>query len=110
MTQIVEPQNVNEWCAALRTALHSRSGKRWSVRHPAGTARGWITILANAARCLTPAEAAELAALLGLAEPVHFQGYEISPSLTHRRECLARARGATPMFGRKAPGGEGDPR
>jgi len=93
----VEPKDVNEWCTAIRTALHRRSGKRWSVRHGSGTAYGWIEIKAPGGHDLDDAQAVELQRLLGLREPVHFQGESIAAGNDYRREYLARARGATPM-------------
>ena len=107
----------------IREALRRRSGKPWSVTGGRGTAYGWITIDAPPARRtahwaqrpgtagnpgdydnvdtgvkgghLPPADAAELAALLGL-ESVHFQGQSIAASSDYRREYLDRAEGRTP--------------
>lgn len=105
----------------IRAALKRRSGKAWSVTGDRGTAWGWLRISAPPKRCtaehvntgalddrgypawelvdtgkpggyMTPADAAELAALLGL-ERVHFQGESIASSSGHYREYIDRAEG-----------------
>lgn len=110
--------------ARIRTALRTRSGKAWSVTGGRGTAWGWIRIDAPPARCtwryrlragtldrsenyeeydsgernghMSPAERAELAALLGLND-AHFQGVGIASSSDHRREYIDRAEGRAPL-------------
>src|ERR1700693_6380731 len=94
----------NEAIARIRRALKQRSGKSWSVTAGRGTAWGWLTVDAPPARrtwrfvetgarnaffipitreenCpeepfghTSPEDRAELAELLGLERPVHFQG------------------------------------
>ena len=121
MTEMDTDRNVV--IARIRAALKRRSGKAWSVTGGSGTAWGWITINAPPARRtahwvqrpgtignpgdydnrdtgilgghLTPADAAELAALLGL-EAIHFQGASIAASHDYRREYVDRAEGRTP--------------
>lgn len=110
----------------IRTALQRRSGKPWSVTGGRGTAWGWITIDAPPARrtwrCRlkpdaspaqlpedyedydsgqpggynSPADRAELAKLLGLDRPAHFQGVSIAASHDHYDEYIARAEGRQP--------------
>lgn len=107
----------------IKKALKARSGKPWSVTGGRGTAWGWITVDAPPARRtahwvqrtgsagnpedyenidtgvagghITPAEAAELAQLMGL-ESVHHQGLSIPASSKFYAEHVARARGAAP--------------
>lgn len=109
--------------ARIGRALRCRSGKAWSVTGGRGAAWGWITVDAPPRRKtahwvqrpgtagdpgdfdnvdtgvrgghITPAEAAELAALLGLAG-VHFQGVSIAASHDHWTEYVDRAEGRAP--------------
>lgn len=117
----------NAVIARLRAALKARSGKVWSVTGGTGTAYGWITIDAPpAARTwrrrlragltigkgyedyeeydsgqrdghTSPAQCAELAALLGLPS-VHHQGVSIPAGHDYYREYLDRAEGRTPAM------------
>lgn len=110
----------------IRAALYRRSRKQWSVTGGRGTAWGWITIDAPPSRRtwgnrlkadaspaqlsedyeeydtgapgghMSPAERAELGALLGLEGPAHFQGVSIAASSEYYAEYLARAEGRTP--------------
>ena len=101
----------------IRTALCQRSGKSWSVTGGTGTAYGCIHVDAPPARRtwhfgathkeeyedaskkyghMAPTERAELAKLLGLAEPVHYQGVSIADSTGHRWEYVDRAEGREP--------------
>ena len=100
MTTGTEMENIlskrNNVTKAIRTALRQRSGKTWSVRGGNGTAYGWITIRRYADRSMTDTERAELAALLGLDRPCHFQGESIPASHDYYREYIARANGETP--------------
>lgn len=110
----------DETIRKIKTALHRRSGKVWSVTGGRGTAWGWIKIDAPPSRCtwfwkqkpgtngnpedfeevdgattgghMSPAARAELAALLGL-ESVHYQGESIAAGSDHRREYIERAEG-----------------
>lgn len=83
----------------IRDALKKRSGKQWSVTGGRGTSWGWIEINSPPARRvnyeMTPADAAELAGLLGL-DRAHSQGVSIAASSDHRREYIERARGQEP--------------
>ena len=111
--------------ARIRAALRARSGKEWSVTGGRGTAWGWITITTPPRRrvdaeghaigepngrggivgpddvhYMSPVERAELGALLGLANPSHFQGESVPASGDYREEYVARAEGRTPtVFG-----------
>lgn len=82
---------------AIRDALRRRSGKAWSVSRGRGTSYGWITIISPPRRCagpfryMTNEDRTELGELLGLSEPVHFQGEHIPASTAYRRVYLARA-------------------
>lgn len=109
----------------IKQNLQRRSGKAWSVTGGRGTAYGWITIQSPPARqtahsvlkagatnnwpesyetvdtgepngYMTQADREELAKLLGLDKPVHFQGESIPASSDYRKEYLQRARGQTP--------------
>lgn len=115
----------NEVIARIKKALQRRSGKAWSVTGGRGTAWGWLTIDAPPARrtwghrlkagsvtdrpedyeeCntgqpgghMSPEDREELAKLLGLDKPVHFQGQQVPSSNNHYREYLDRAEGRTP--------------
>lgn len=115
----------DETIRKIKTALHRRSGKAWSVTGGRGTAYGWITIDALPSRrtwshrlkagavndCsenyedydtgkidgyTSPEERAELATLLGFERPVHCQGVSIAASTEHYEEYIARAEGRTP--------------
>lgn len=116
----------DETIKRIKTALQRRSGKQWSVTGGRGTAWGWITIDAPPSRrtwgnrlkadaspaqlpedyeeydtgqpggYMSPAERAELAELLGLDRPVHFQGQSIAASGDYYREYIDRAEGKTP--------------
>ena len=114
----------NTTITRIRDALRRRSGKAWSVTGGSGTAWGWITVDAPPARRtahwvqrpgtdgnpgdydnvdtgvkeyghITPAEAAELAKLLGL-DSIHHQGVSIAASSDHYREYVERAEGRSP--------------
>lgn len=109
----------------IKAALKRRSGKQWSVTGGRGTAWGWIKIDSMPSRCtwkhrlkagaltsnpddyeeydsgqpeghMSPAERAELGALLGKDGPSSFQGESIPASYEHRREYTARAEGQKP--------------
>jgi hypothetical protein len=99
----------------IRASLRRRSGKAWSVTGGRGTAYGWITIDVPPSRRrwqwdgITPThseghacghaslvERDELARLLGLTAPVHFQGHSIPAGHDYYREYLDRAEGRTP--------------
>ena len=109
----------------IKTALQRRSGKAWSVTGGTGTAYGWLLINAVPARCtchavlkpgaistrpadyeeidtgvpggyMTIADRRELAALLGLNEPVHCQGESVMSSHNAYREYIDRAEGRVP--------------
>lgn len=121
----------DEAIKAIRAALKRRSGKSWSVTGDRGTAWGWLRISAPPARCtgkhiektstvngrltfdcdhidcgertslMTPADAAELAELLGL-DDAHAQGISVASSHAHYIEYVARAEGRTPAkFGQQ---------
>lgn len=110
----------NETIRRIKTALHRRSGKAWSVTGGRGTAWGWITIDAPPARrtwghrmkagavantpdnyeeydtgspggYASPTERAELAKFLGFDRPVHCQGVSIASSSDHYNEYTQRA-------------------
>lgn len=108
----------------IRAALKRRSGKAWSVTGGRGTAWGWITITAPPARCtwrsrlraglpdvpasyepydsgepgrlMSPADGAELAALLGLAPHETRDGVGIPAGSDYWREYIDRANGREP--------------
>ena len=86
----------------IRQALRRRSGKSWSVSGGSGTAYGWIRIKATAGRDLALAEQMELAELLGLSRPCHFQGEDIPSGHDYYREYIARAEGREPAVTGKA--------
>ena len=115
----------NESIKEIKTALRKRSGKTWSVTGGRGTAWGWINIDAPPKRKtahhvkkdgvltdnpedyeerdtgelgghMTPADRKELAELLGLDKPVHFQGESIPSGCNYRDEYFDRANGRTP--------------
>lgn len=116
----------DETIGRIKTALKRRSGKSWSVTGGSGTAWGWITIDAPPARrtwksrlkadasprqapedyedydsgtpggWMSPDEREELAELLGLDGPVHFQGQQIAASSDYYHEFVDRAEGRTP--------------
>ncbi len=116
----------DETIKRIRDALKKRSGKTWSVTGGRGTAWGWLTIDAPPARRtwrheatgerddrfndvyrevdggpgyaghMSPGERAELATLLGLDQPVHFQGQSIASSNDYYREYVDRAEGRKP--------------
>lgn len=73
----------DEVTRTIKANLRKRSGKAWRCYGHTGTAWGWLTITAPAARLvngyLSPAEARELADLLGLSDSVHFQGKSVTP-------------------------------
>lgn len=110
--------------AAIRTALKRRSGKAWSVTGGRGTDWGWLTIDAPPARrtwscrlkagalndypesyerydtgeaghSISPQDAEELAALLGL-ESLHHQGANIPAGHDYWIEYIDRAEGRAP--------------
>jgi hypothetical protein len=114
----------NDAIRAIRAALKRRSGKPWSVKGDTGTAWGWITIDAPPKRrtarwidngrkdnrgytaydledtgevggYITPADQAELCALLGL-ERMHHQGISIPAGNDYRVEYVNRAEGRNP--------------
>ena len=115
----------NEAIRRIRNALKRRSGKMWSVTGGSGTAWGWIRIDVPPARRTwrnfkpegapdipesyrgnerdtgeptghaSPAERAELAALLGL-ESVHDQGVSVPASTDYYVEFVDRAEGRDP--------------
>ena len=100
----------DEAISRIRKALKARSGKSWSVTGGRGTAWGWIKISAPPARrtasfdgaetvsefgCMTLADRAELATLLGL-ERTHPQGESIPASTAYRTEYVDRAEGRPP--------------
>jgi len=94
----------------IREALKKRSGRAWSVTGGRGTAWGWLTIDAPPARRkfnsdgtpategghMHPDEQKELADLLGLKDPVHFQGVSIPSGGNYYAEYVDRAEGRTP--------------
>lgn len=115
----------DETIRRIKVALQRRSGKQWSVTGGRGTAWGWITIDAPPLRrtwgrrekanldgfeldnyedydtgkpggYTSPAERAELGALLGLNGSVHSQGVSIAASNEYYREYIDRAEGRTP--------------
>lgn len=116
----------DETVKRIKTALQRRSGKQWSVTTGRGTAWGWINIDAPPSRRtwgsrlkadaspaqlpedyeeydtgtpgghMSPADRAELATLLGLDRPVHFQGQSIAASGDYYREYIDRAEGRAP--------------
>jgi hypothetical protein len=116
----------DETITRIRAALKKRSGKAWSVTGGRGTGWGWINIQAPPRRrtgafvkvgedetgapihelrdvgearefgYMTPADCAELAELLGLSKPVHFQGESIPSGGDYYAEYLDRAEGRSP--------------
>ena len=108
----------------IRAALQRRSGKAWSVTGGRGTAYGWITINVPPAKRtwryelpagladipehyeerdagrsgghMSPGDRTELAQLLGLSQPTHFQGESIPAGHDYYEEYMARAEGRTP--------------
>ena len=107
----------------IKTALRRRSHKQWSVTGGRGTAYGWITIDAPPKRqtwsfhgegtisegnlievndkqpgCghIGPAEREELKGLLGLPDPVHFQGISIPAGNDYYQEYIDRSSGQVP--------------
>ena len=86
-------------CKAMKAALKARTGKTWSVTRGRGTACGWITITAPAARLvcghMTTEECSELANTLGMSA-AHDQGVSVPASYDHRQEFLDRCRGVLP--------------
>lgn len=88
----------------IRQALKKRSGKAWSVKGGRGTAYGWIEIKSPPRRCtgdfnyMPDDECQELADLLGLSKPVHFQGEFIPAGSDYRMEYIERAEGRTPRI------------
>lgn len=117
----IEPRQAVE---RIKKALRERSGKAWSVTMSRGSSWGWITINAPPARrtahwrlkagetvdlpenyervdtgkpdgAITPADQAELAALLGM-PMIHFQGVSIPASNDYHWEFVDRAEGRTP--------------
>lgn len=110
----------------IKTALQKRSGKTWSVTGGRGTAWGWLLINAPPKRCTwhyalkldaSPAQLPEdyeeretgepfghmplgdreqLATLLKLDKPAHFQGVSIPSSRDYWEEYIDRAEGRTP--------------
>ena len=115
----------NDTIREIRNALKRRSGKAWSVTGGRGTAWGWITISAPPARCtwrerqiagsmgrdpgdfelydsgepgrcMSPAETAELAALLCIEPHMARQGVSIPASSDYYREFVDRANGREP--------------
>lgn len=97
----------NETISRIKQALKTRTGRQWSVSGGRGTAYGWITIKAVAKNAvnkygeLTEADRQLLAAVLGLARPVHHQGVSIPDSDDYYQEYIDRAEGRTPaVFGR----------
>ena len=122
---IKEPIQRSEAITRIKAALKRRSGKAWSVTGGKGTAWGWIHIDATPARrtwrerevldpaaptvptyepydtgqpgcCISPADDAELAKLLGFSELK--RGYYVIPaSNDYYREWIDRAEGRTPM-------------
>jgi hypothetical protein len=114
----------NDAIGAIKAALKARSGKSWSVTGGKGTAWGWITIDAPPKRrtarnvdsgrrdemgytiydlvdtgqpggYITPADQAELCALLGL-ERMHDQGISIPAGNDYYIEYVNRAEGRNP--------------
>lgn len=74
-----------------------RKGEKWSVTGGRGTAWGWITItIRRKNECMTDAERARLAELLGLPEPCHFQGKSIPAGSDYYAEYIDRAEGREP--------------
>lgn len=114
----------NETIKRIRKALKRRSGKTWSVTGGRGTAWGWIRIDAPPKRRtehtvgnghhgdypenyerkdtgepgghMTLADRTELAQLLSLDRPVHFQGCNIPAGHDYWQEYIDRAEGRTP--------------
>lgn len=115
----------NETIKRIRAALRRRSGKAWSVTGGRGTAWGWIRIdvppkrrtwhFRNTCRVegsgspimeeyedaswegsMSPAERAELTALLGLTRSVHHQGESIPAGGDYYQEYVDRAEGRAP--------------
>ena len=96
----VDPTDRNTAIKLIRASLKERSGKPWSVTGGTGTSWGWIYITAPPSRrdahgCMTEADAAELAALLGR-DYAHHQGVNVPASGAYRREYVDRAAGRTP--------------
>jgi hypothetical protein len=111
----------DETIRKIKTALHRRSGKVWSVTGGRGTAWGWIQIDAAPSRCtwshrlkpdcddrpenyeefnsgkpgrsMSPDDRDELGKLLGLDGKAHHQGVSIAPGSDDRREYIERAEG-----------------
>lgn len=87
----------NDTIKEIRRALKARSGKTWSVTGGRGTSWGWITITAPPKRrdrydSMTPEDAAELTALLGL-DFTSRQSVLVPASTDFRREYVQRACG-----------------
>lgn len=101
----------------IKAGLRRRSGKQWSVTGGRGTAWGWLRIDAPPTRRrfdwegqpveegVQPVEGRgymsledrrELAALLGLTDPIHPKGESVPASHDHRQEYVDRAEGRTP--------------
>ena len=96
MTTQTEDLSRNAVTKRIRSALRQRSGKTWSVTCGTGTAYGWIHIKARHHDSMSAAECAELAHLLGLSRPCHFQGESIPASHDYYREYIDRAEGREP--------------
>jgi hypothetical protein len=92
----------------IRAGLRRRTGKAWSVTVGRGTTWGWITVESPPRRqtdwhgqpkvgggAMSEAEAAELAAALGL-PAVHSQGLSIPEGPDNYREYVDRAEGRVP--------------
>ena len=87
----------NETIVRIRAALKQRSKRRWSVTGGHGTAWGWIYVTARRKdENLTEEEAKELTSLMGLSQPVHFQGLSIPAANDYYQEFVDRAEGRPP--------------
>lgn len=87
----------NEAIKRIKTALESRSHRKWSVTGGRGTTWGWLTITAPPKMredgAMTPADCRALADLLGMDRPVHPQGENVPASTKDWEWYIARAEG-----------------
>ena len=89
----------------IKTALESRSGKKWRVTHGRGTASYWLRITAPPERCdrgvVSPEDQEELRQLLGV-EQIGSQGVSVPDQDGSYQEFIDRAEGREPSV-RGAP-------
>ena len=89
----------------IKTALESRSGKKWRVTHGRGTASYWLRITAPPKRCdrgvVSPEDQEELRQLLG-EEQIGSQGVSVPDQDGSYQEFIDRAEGREPSV-RGAP-------